>query len=282
MLPEFVKVPLRRIYYGPPPAAPQPQPIDPRLFPQIDTPRPGELLPPPDMQAHVGGSFRSGGAEFLGYLDRLCGLKPDDHVLDVGSGCGRIALPLTTRLVAGGRYEGFDVWQPGVDWCREHITPAFPNFRFSVMDVRNAFYHPTGRYAPSEFIFPWDDATFDLVILTSIFTHLQPDDMEQYASEIARVMKPGARSLITYFLVNDESRPLIDAGKGLYNFPDRLPRGRTLNRARPEEAIAFDESDIRDVYRRNGLQIVEPIHHGWWCGREGGTSLQDIVIARKP
>jgi hypothetical protein len=48
------------------------------------------------------------GEEFLGFFTALAGLSPDDRVLDVGSGKGLTALPLTRYLSGLGSYEGFD------------------------------------------------------------------------------------------------------------------------------------------------------------------------------
>src|ERR1700720_590064 len=46
-----------------------------------------------------------------------CNVKPGDHILDIGSGCGRVAIPFTSYL-SGGKYDGFDVVLPMVEWCR--------------------------------------------------------------------------------------------------------------------------------------------------------------------
>jgi hypothetical protein len=51
--------------------------------------------PPPENVFVGDGDFRTIGAEFLGHLVRIAGLKPDDRVLDIGSGIGRLAGPLT-------------------------------------------------------------------------------------------------------------------------------------------------------------------------------------------
>ena len=47
----------------------------------------------------------------------LGGLKPEHRVLDIGSGIGRVAIPLTEYLNEKGSYEGFDVVELGVNWC---------------------------------------------------------------------------------------------------------------------------------------------------------------------
>lgn len=239
----------------------------------------GALLPPKVLQDYVGGDYEEVGAEFLRYFVELCRLKADERVLDVGCGSGRMAVPLTGYLSAAGLYHGFDVSETAVAWCRENITARFPNFNFQLADLRNGPYNPKGGRRPSEFRFPYGDGTFDLVFLASVFTHMLPADVEHYLSEIARVLRPGGRCLVTFFLLNDESTALIEAAKGTYNFEHRGPGYRTINARRPEDAIAYPEAFVRGLYEKAGLRIDEPIRYGSWCGRADYLSFQDVVIA---
>ena len=243
-----------------------------------------ELLPPSDLQAYVGGAFQAAGAEFVRYFIDLCGLQPSEAVLDVGCGSGRLAVPLTTYLNSAARYEGFDLSEAAIDWCRENISTKFPQFHFQVSEVRNAAYTRrfTRRPKASRYTFPYEDNSFDFVLLTSVFTHMVSADMERYVREIARVLKPGGRCLTTFFLLNAESRDLMPkkARFGL-NFKYRSRHGRTLNLFRPEIAVAYDETYVQSLYAQHELRILEPIHYGAWCGRETYLSSQDIVIAVK-
>lgn len=50
-------------------------------------------------------------------------------------------------------------------------------------------------------------SSFDFVFLTSVFTHLLPEDMNNYFSEVVRVLTHARRCLITYFLLTFESLP---------------------------------------------------------------------------
>jgi SAM-dependent methyltransferase len=67
---------------------------------------PGEVLPPKSLQKFVGGDYKDIGVLLLSYLVDLCGLQPEEAVLDVGCGSGRAALPLTGYLSSEGRYAG--------------------------------------------------------------------------------------------------------------------------------------------------------------------------------
>jgi SAM-dependent methyltransferase len=241
----------------------------------------GEVLPPKSLQRFVGGAFNEVGAEFFHYLVDLCGLQPGDAVLDVGCGSGRMALPLTGYLSDRGRYAGFDISEKAIAWCKENITRPHPNFEFEVADIYNALYNPKGKYQSLDFRFPYPDASFNVVFLTSVFTHMFPPDVEHYLDEIARVLKPGGRCLCTFFLLTDESSALIAAGKGTHNFKYERPGYRTIHEKREEEAIAFPETYIRDLYAQRGLDVQEPLRYGSWSGRKEHMSFQDVVIAAK-
>jgi ubiquinone/menaquinone biosynthesis C-methylase UbiE len=244
-----------------------------------------ELLPPPDLQDYVGkGPYHQIGAEFVGYFINLCALQPYEAVLDVGCGSGRLAVPLTRYLNSAARYEGFDLSEAAIDWCRENISTKFPQFRFQVSDVGNAAYTRRNRRRPkaSRYTFPYEDNSFDFVFLTSVFTHMVSADMERYVQEVARVLKPGARCLTTFFLLNAESRDLMPKkARFKLNFKYRSRHGRTLSLFRRETALAYDETYVQSLYAQHGLKILEPIHYGSWCGRETYLSAQDIVIAVK-
>lgn len=237
---------------------------------------------PPDNMIFVGdGSWRAVGSEFLRHFTRLGHLKPDHHVLDVGSGIGRMAAPLTRYLDRRGSYAGFDIVKSGVEWCRENITSRHPNFTFIHSDVANRHYNPSGTMKASEYAFPFDGDSFDFVFLTSVFTHMFPSDLENYLKEIVRVMKPRARCLITFFLINDESMAGIRAGTSALLFTAPVREYYTANPADPEVALGFDEPYIRNLFTARGLTIDEPINFGSWCGRRKYVSFQDIVVATK-
>lgn len=239
------------------------------------------LTPPKGKIFFGGGPFNEIGEEFFRHFVELGGLKPDERVLDLGCGIGRMAVPLTQYLSKRGSYEGFDVFPKGISWCQENITPRYPNFRFRVADICNKEYNPGGRFAASEYKLPYDDASFDFAFLTSVFTHLLPDEVENYLSEIRRVLVSRGRCLASFFLLNEESLGCIRSGSSTINFRHDFGEYRTKNASRPEAAIAYPEGFIRDLYAEHGLSIVEPIHYGSWPGREDFLSYQDIVVALK-
>lgn len=242
-----------------------------------------DLVPPRRLSFVGAGDFTAIGQEFLPYFRELGGLQPTDHVLDVGCGIGRMALPLTRYLSAGegGRYEGFDVVHRGIEWCQDHITPRFPHFHFQHADIFNREYNPGGGIAGEKYVFPFPSDTFDFVLLTSVFTHMQPPEAEHYISEISRVLKPGGRCFTTWFLLNEESERLIDAGRSTIALPYRFHGCRVTSLKVPEVAIAHSEEDVFASYRRYDLDLRIPPGYGSWCGRSQYLSFQDICVATK-
>ena len=179
-----------------------------------------DRLVPPRRLDFVGHSdFVATGDEFLAHLVGLAGLQPSCAVLDVGCGIGRIARPLAGYLDASGSYDGFDVNREGIGWCRRRYSGQ-PNFRFQVADLYNRRYNPHGAHAAVEYRFPYDDATFDVVVATSVFPHLLEEETAHYLAESARVLKPGGRLLATFFVLDEHSRGAIARGAAGLAFLD--------------------------------------------------------------
>jgi SAM-dependent methyltransferase len=240
-----------------------------------------DMIPPTRMN-FVGTrhDFLEVGKEFLGHFQKVGKLQPQEKVLDIGCGIGRMAIPLTTFLDRGS-YSGFDIIPFGIKWCQERISPRFPSFEFKYADINNSAYNPGGKIAPADYRFPYSDNTFDFSFATSVFTHLVQPSMENYLRELGRVLKPGGRALLTFFLLNDRSKAVIDAKKAHYLFTHKIGALWTDNPASPEWAIAADEPWLNEFLKKAGLELEQPSHFGSWCGTPNALSFQDVIIVRK-
>jgi len=239
-------------------------------------------LQPPRRLVYIGnGDFKKIGQDFLKHFIEVGQLQAQEAVLDVGCGIGRMAIPLTGYLKNGGHYEGFDVVPDGVLWCQRHISDKYPHFNFRLVDIRNMEYSPKGSVQASLFQFPYDNDSFDFVIVTSVFTHMLPQEVEHYFSEINRVLKTAGRCFATFFLLNAESLRHFGANAGELNFQYEGDGYRMIHKTRPECGLALYEEWVSELYKTNGLRILNPIRYGSWCGRGDFLSQQDIIVAVK-
>lgn len=234
-----------------------------------------DLTPPRRLAFVGGGDFHATGQEFLGFFRGIGKLAPGDDVLDIGCGCGRMAVPLTGYLDGSSRYEGFDVVPAGIDWCQENITPRFPNFHFQTLDALNERYNPSGS---REYGLPYEAETFDFVFATSVFTHLFPDVMENYIAHASRVLRPGGRLFATFFLTNS-AKVLPTGSEPILTFAHGGRGYRAVTRQTHEVATGYDEDDVTAKITDAGLTI-DDIFYGTWSGGDG-LSYQDIVVAGK-
>ena len=246
-----------------------------------------DSMTPPRRMINVGShsftrsDFHSVGQTLLEYMTRVGGLSKDDQILDVGCGVGRMAIQLAPLLSEKGSYNGFDIIKESIDHCTKNISSRYPDIRFHHADIFNSNYNPDGKYISDEYWFPFEDGSFSFVLLTSVFTHMLSSEVENYMKEIQRVLKPGGRCFITFFLLNEESKKLISESKSSMNFVFPIEHGMTADAVSPEVAVAFEEEYIRQKYNELGFTILDPIHYGNWCERTSDVGFQDIVMATK-
>ncbi len=146
------------------------------------------LLPPPDLRIRVAGTddpgwFVKSGAMAAQDFDRALGtvgraLDQFSRVYEFGCGCGRVTAHLRRRLGSALRAVT-DVDTDALDWLR----PQLPD-----VEVRGNDALP-----PLEFA----DASFDLVLGWSVFTHFPEDFQDAWLAELARVTAPGGYVLQT-------------------------------------------------------------------------------------
>lgn len=227
------------------------------------------------------GDFLTQGKHHLELLKAYGGLDKNHAVLDIGCGIGRAAVPLTQYLSKEGKYEGFDVVKKGIEWCKKHITKDFPNFNFQYIPLNNDLYHFTDQKA-EDFVFPYENNSFDTIFLFSVFTHMQPLEVQNYFNEIQRVLKPGGKCLATFFLYDEQIEKSISNTENKINFPYERENYRLMNEKVPSANIAFKEAYIDKMIKGCGLKTENKIY-GNWSKRtcEGLFDFQDILVFKK-
>jgi len=237
-------------------------------------------LPPIHLRRFVGplATFESSGAEFMTHLRHLAGLRSDDDVLDIGCGCGMMALHLEDFLVPGATYVGIDVHRHSIEWCQLTIGRRRPSFTFECLDVINARYTPGATVPANRARFAAADDTIRIVLAKSVFTQMRPDDVHHYLAETARVLAPSGLMLASLFLLTPEQEERAARGLCHPDFRWGSQDWRYVQRASPESASAFSESWLVAALGDAGLEIRGPVHYGTWSGLRDGLSFQDLIL----
>lgn len=225
------------------------------------------------------GDFLETGKRFTEYFGKYAGLTSSSHLLDIGCGIGRMAIPLTNHISNKGRYEGFDAIEKGVQWCRRNIQEKFNHFHFQYIPLSNDLYRKGGM-DPTSFIFPYPSRSFDLCIAISVFTHMLPDELNNYFKEINRVLKAGGKCFATFFVLDEQSSKAMKFGsfQFLYNMGDHFLFDKHVKAAN----VALPKQKLEHLFVDNKLEI-SGFYRGRWSGIQSNESLdfQDIYILTK-
>jgi glycosyltransferase involved in cell wall biosynthesis len=251
---------------------------DPIFYPHWEPAIPDRSLwpGPDDSVAH----FLRWPFEYLAYLTLLCGLKRQDAVLELGCNHGRTMLTLLDYLQPPGRYEGLDILGAQIAFARDHIEKRAPHFRFTLADIYNDAYNPTGSLDAASYRFPYEDASFDCSYAASLFTHLLPDAAASYLRETRRVMKAGRSCLYSFFVLD------FYQGKGtsadpLYEFDGRianLPGVGVHNVAAPGAVIAYERKLIEQLASDAGMRVSRIVPGFWSRHGDYAVNEQDLVL----
>lgn len=236
-----------------------------------------KLVPPRGMIFTGGGDYVALGDMMLSSIVQLCNVSTNARVLDIGCGIGRLSRPLSSYLSRKGSYEGFDIVKEGIDWCKKAYVD-FPNFRFTHIPLQNDLYNLSSREKAAGITFPYETAGFDLVILTSVFTHMQKEDVQQYLREIGRVLKKGGSCFCTFFVITAESDSFLVKSKNPF-FPYRYDDFYLHDNRVKNANIAYKSEVLEEMINKSGL-VIKSFHPGWWAGlkKENCVNFQDVMI----
>jgi SAM-dependent methyltransferase len=225
------------------------------------------------------GNFLQVGIDTLRSLVTFGKVTPSSRVLEIGSGIGRVALPLTQWLEGEGEYTGVEIVKDGVDWCAQNIGAHYPRFRFLHLDIYNEYYNPNGTQKIGDL--PLPAGHFDIAVFCSVFTHLVADDTAAYLKLLARTLKPGGLVWGTWFMMDDEARALVLEGKTTLKFNIDGEQTFFLDAERKSTlAVAYERPCIERLFADHGF-TVDFVDTGLWCARDKAAGgYQDLVIAR--
>jgi SAM-dependent methyltransferase len=148
-------------------------------------------------------------------------------------------------------------------------------------DIYSSHYNPKGRYLDTEYRLPFPDDEFDLVFLSSVFTHMLPEGVAHYIVEISRLLKRGGRCVSTFFLLNHDSLSRIRTGVSTLTFAHEYGSYSVLDPTNPSKAVALDEEWVRRRLATAGLRVAEAAYGTWCGGRDMMAAYQDSLISVK-
>ena len=242
---------------------------------------PDELLPPEQLMNIIGsydkGHFLAQSTNFFEEFVKRGRLGPAAHVLDIGSGCGRMAFPFELYL-DGGRYYGIDVWDEGIKWSSEFITARSPHMEFHLMEAENNYYFDSYKDGvENSFSLPFVEAdSLDFVFAISVFTHLLEHDSRSYFKEIARCLKKGATAFITGFIIDHFFWQYVNA-TGKHKEVKAVGEGVFQAYAGQDFFGGYSMAKWREMLQESGLSII-CYETGAWANKPGARGYQDTFI----
>lgn len=187
-----------------------------------------------------------------GEADRLvkhCGLTKESSLVEIGCGPGRLPIGIIDRVGEIRSYQGLDLNRPSIEWCRKHITPRHPAYRFTHVDVANSRYNPAGSLAQTQFRLPVEDRSADIIYLYSVFSHLLTDDVRSSLREFSRILRPQGTLFLTAFV--EENVPAEQENPQGY-------QGRQWDG--PLHCVRFEEGYFSRLLAEYGFQTVRKDH----------------------
>jgi SAM-dependent methyltransferase len=211
------------------------------------------------------------------------------RMLDVGCGAGRLYLAAKPYLTGDDRYLGIDVNPEFVARCRR-LYPA-ANVEFRHTEASNGYYAAGVELGPK----PWPlaDGAHNLVTALSVWTHLREEDWRFYLREVSRVLAPGGRAIISFFITDDLYRPEAKSSRTSDFYPQ--PENKWIFDTSaygskhwtcpswasvPEVAIAVDKQTFDAEVAAAGLTVDRYLPGQW--KDQPGFFFQDVVVFAKP
>ncbi|MEO6791136.1 MAG: class I SAM-dependent methyltransferase [Ornithinibacter sp.] len=159
-------------------------------------------IPLPPVELRMGGehfkddqAFHDLAARDVRQLEQYAGLDARSRLLDWGCGAGRLAVGVKQAFGHIADYHGVDVQAVLINWAKANLEDEHTHF--TRVDLANRRYNPSGT---REYTIPGDDASVDVFYAYSVFSHMQSDESAAYLKEIARLLAPGGRAVITGFV----------------------------------------------------------------------------------
>lgn len=232
-----------------------------------------------------GVSQQFGGRSFVYYGELLANILKENigfdqpvRVLEIGCGCGRVALGLSKFDNIS--YVGVDIDRISLEASKKNPVLKQKGYRFELMDVMNREYNPGGKFKADSYKFPYPDHHFDVIFLVSVFTHMLSKDVDRYIQEISRMLKPGGTCMFSTFLM-DYGRTFK---RSELSFIFHEDSSYFCSQQVPEKSVGYYLDFFKTKFYENNMTLKKIFLGGWRKSPEieskSGFS-QDILFFKK-
>ena len=159
--------------------------------------------------------------------------RRDGTVLDLGCGDGRLTVSLRGRHIVGA-----DVSTVALERARPHVDER---------DIELVELNPGA-------VLPWDDATFDLVLLAETIEHVI--DTQTLLFEVRRVLRPGGELAVTTPAHGRRTGLAMLAGRFERMFDPLSPHVRFFTKGSLRALLDELGFDVQSVAREKGTLLA--------------------------
>lgn len=214
-------------------------------------------------------------------IEQLAGLG-DGLLFDLGCGWGRAAYGLLANEYRG-RYVGFDLLPKQIGWLNENFTNIHPSYRFELVDIPKGFSHENDgkKVVDCSAIV---EAPVETAIALSVFTHVYEETVLDYTRQVFNLLSPGRPLVFTAFLMNGETRRLLDQDKGLFTVTHKVNDHCFYDKLdAPRQVISYSEDFLLPAIESQGY-VIDRVEYGHWRGfdKNSHPEGQDWIVARRP
>lgn len=211
------------------------------------------------------------------------------RMLDVGCGVGRLYLAAKPYLTASDEYIGIDITERSIAICREKFAQSNVSFMHTLGSNR---YYASNATEGDPRSWVLESGSFNLVTALSVWTHLREEDWKYYLAEVARVLAPGGKAIITFFVLDELYKPELKSSKKSLFYPQ--PENKWIFDRQayeskdwkypswaevPEVAVGVPKHTFDQEVRNAGLEVVHYLPGQW--KDQPGFFFQDVVVFEK-
>ena len=170
-------------------------------------------------------------------------IKPDNKVLDIGTGTGRIAFEAYKNIGEKGYVTGIDFEQENIDFCNRKCKENnfCDNINFLNADLNNRL--------------PFPDEHFDIIYSRSVLMHIE--NKKHVLQELYRVLKPNGKIILHEVMHYDKLFRIYDfLDKNAKNYHKYKEIEELVRNDIDDPITNFDFSSLKKLLKSCGFKKV--------------------------